>query len=74
MVGTVSKANFDFVRQFGGTPVEYGPGLLERVRAAATEGIATALDTVGNDEAGDVSLAPLTRRADPSAHAPGARS
>jgi NADPH2:quinone reductase len=57
MVGTVSKANFDFVRQFGGTPVEYGPGLLERVRAAATEGIATALDTVGNDEAGDVSLA-----------------
>jgi NADPH2:quinone reductase len=37
--------------------VEYGPGLLERVQAAAPEGIAAALDTVGSDEAGDVSLA-----------------
>jgi NADPH:quinone reductase len=36
--------------------VEYGPGLLERVRAAAPEGIAAALDTVGSDEAGDVPL------------------
>jgi NADPH:quinone reductase len=57
VVGTASKENFDFVRQFGGTPVEYGPGLLERVRAAAPEGVAAALDTVGSDEAGDVSLA-----------------
>jgi NADPH:quinone reductase len=57
VVGTASKENFDFVRRFGGTPVEYGPGLLERVRAAAPEGIAAALDTVGSDEAGDVSLA-----------------
>jgi NADPH:quinone reductase len=57
VVGTTSKANFDFVRQFGGAPVEYGPGLLERVRAAAPEGIAAALDTVGNDEAAGVSLA-----------------
>jgi NADPH:quinone reductase len=57
VVGTASKANFDFVAHFGGTPVEYGPGLLERVRAAAPEGIAAALDTVGSDEAGDVSLA-----------------
>jgi len=57
VVGTASPANFGFVRQFGGTPVEYGPGLLDRVRAAAPEGIAAALDTVGSDEAGDVSLA-----------------
>ncbi len=57
VVGTASKENFDVVRRFGGTPVEYGPGLLERVRAAAPEGIAAALDTVGSDEAGDVSLA-----------------
>jgi NADPH:quinone reductase len=57
VVGTASPANFEFVRRFGGMPVEYGPGLAERVRAAAPEGIAAALDTVGSQEAGDVSLA-----------------
>ena len=57
VVGTASPANFEFVRRFGGTPVEYGPGLAERIRAAAPEGIAAALDTVGSQEAGDVSLA-----------------
>jgi NADPH:quinone reductase len=57
VIGTASPANFDYVRRFGGTPAEYGPGLLDRVRAAAPEGIAAALDTVGSDEAGDVSLA-----------------
>jgi NADPH:quinone reductase len=57
VVGTASPADFEFVRRFGGTPVEYGPGLADRVRAAAPEGIAAALDTVGSAEAGDVSLA-----------------
>jgi NADPH:quinone reductase-like Zn-dependent oxidoreductase len=57
VVGTASPANFDFVRRYGGIPVEYGPGLLGRVRAAAPEAISAALDTVGSDEAGDVSLA-----------------
>jgi NADPH:quinone reductase len=57
VVGTAGVPDFDFVRKYGGTPVEYGPGLLERVRAAAPEGIAAALDTVGSQEAGDVSLA-----------------
>jgi NADPH2:quinone reductase len=57
VVGTASKANFGFVRRYGGTPVEYGPGLLERVREAAPGGVAAALDTMGSDEAGDVSLA-----------------
>jgi NADPH:quinone reductase len=57
VVGTASTANFDFVRRYGGVPVEYGPGLLERVRDVAPEGIAATLDTVGSDEAGDTSLA-----------------
>ena len=48
VVGTASPASFGFVRRFGGTPVEYGPGLLDRVRAAAPEGIAAALDTAGS--------------------------
>jgi NADPH:quinone reductase len=62
VVGTASRANFEFVRLFGGIPVEYGPGLLDRVRAAAPEGIAAALDTVGSEEAGDVSLALVASR------------
>ena len=62
VVGTASTENFDFVERFGGVPVEYGPGLLERVRAAAPDGVAAALDTVGSQEAGDVSLALVADR------------
>jgi len=62
VIGTASKANFEFVQFYGAIPVEYGPGLLERVRAAAPGGIAAALDTVGSDEAGDVSLALVADR------------
>jgi NADPH:quinone reductase len=62
VVGTAAKSNFEFVERFGGIPVEYGPGLLGRVRAAAPGGIAAALDTVGSDEAGDTSLALVTDR------------
>jgi NADPH:quinone reductase len=57
VVGTASPPNFDLVWRFGGIPVEYGPGLLDRVQAASPEGVAASLDTVGSDEAGDVSLA-----------------
>jgi NADPH2:quinone reductase len=57
VIGTASPANFSLVERFGGVPVEYGPGLLDRVLAAAPEGVAAALDTVGSGEAGDVSLA-----------------
>jgi NADPH:quinone reductase len=57
VIGTASASNFEFVERFGGIPVEYGSGLLDRVRDAAPEGIVAALDTVGSQEAGDVSLA-----------------
>jgi len=62
VVGTASPSNFGFVRRFGGIPVEYGPGLLDRVRAATPQGVAAALDTVGSQEAGDVSLALVADR------------
>jgi NADPH:quinone reductase-like Zn-dependent oxidoreductase len=55
-VGTASERSFETVRRFGGVPVAYGPGLADRVRAAAPEGISAAIDTVGTDEAVDVSL------------------
>jgi NADPH:quinone reductase len=62
VIGTASPANFAFVQRFGGVPVEYGPGLLDRVLAAAPEGVAAALDTVGSAEAGDASLAVVKDR------------
>jgi NADPH:quinone reductase len=55
-VGTASERNFDLVRRFGGEPVAYGDGLADRLRAVAPGGYAAALDTVGTDEAVDVSL------------------
>jgi NADPH:quinone reductase len=57
VIGTSSEARFDVVREFGGIPVKYGEGLEQRVLDAAPEGIAAAIDTVGTDEAIDVSLA-----------------
>jgi NADPH:quinone reductase len=57
VVGTASPARFEVVRRYGGEPVAYGDGLEERVRAAAPDGVAVALDCIGTDEALAVSLA-----------------
>lgn len=57
VVGTASPASHDVVSRFGGAPVAYGPGLEQRVRDLAPEGVVAALDCVGTDEAVDVSLA-----------------
>ncbi len=40
----------------GAEPVAYGPGLIDRVRALAPDGIDVALDTAGTDEAIDTSI------------------
>ncbi|WP_431247777.1 NADP-dependent oxidoreductase [Leifsonia xyli] len=56
VIGTAGENSFERVRRFGGLPVAYGPGLAERVTEAAQGPIAAALDTVGTDEAVDVSL------------------
>jgi NADPH2:quinone reductase len=63
VISTASPARFDEVRRFGGEPIEYGPGLVDRVRALAPDGVNVAFDTVGTDEAVDVSLALVTDRA-----------
>lgn len=62
VIGTAGEDRFDVVRQFGGEPVRYGDGLEERVRALAPEGFSAALDSVGTDEAIDVSLALVANR------------
>lgn len=51
VVATASPARHDRVRELGGIPVEYGDGLVERVRAVAPQGIDAVLDGAGTDEA-----------------------
>ena len=62
VIGTAHESDFDAVRDFGGIPVAYGRGLEERIRRAAPEGVDAAVDTVGVDEALDVSLALVADR------------
>lgn len=56
VIATASERRFDRVRELGATPVAYGPGLLERVREAAPQGITVAFDAAGTDEALETSL------------------
>jgi NADPH:quinone reductase-like Zn-dependent oxidoreductase len=62
VIGTASAHNADTVRARGATWVPYGDGLADRVRAVWPEGPTVALDTVGTDEAVDVSLALVADR------------
>jgi NADPH:quinone reductase len=55
VIGTADAKNFDHVIGYGGVPVRYGPGLEDRVRALAPNGVVAALDAVGSTEAIDVS-------------------
>ena len=52
VIGTASPANHDYLRSLGAEPVEYGPGLADRVRALAPGGVDAALDLVGGDAVG----------------------
>ncbi len=56
VVATAVPARHDFLRQLGAIPVEYGTGLMDRVRAVAPDGVDAALDLAGTDEALDVSF------------------
>lgn len=57
VIGTARSVNHEALVAYGAEPVEYGDGLLERVKALAPGGVDVAIDTVGTDEAVDVSLA-----------------
>jgi NADPH2:quinone reductase len=59
---TASPSRHDDLRALGGEPVAYGDGLLERVRELAPDGVDAAFDTVGSQEALDVSLALVANR------------
>lgn len=50
VVGTASERNHEYLRSIGAAPVTYGDGLLERVRAAAPQGVDAVLDASGRGE------------------------
>jgi NADPH:quinone reductase-like Zn-dependent oxidoreductase len=48
VIGTASQVNHDYLRSLGAEPVAYGEGMVDRVRAAAPEGVDVALDVAGS--------------------------
>jgi NADPH2:quinone reductase len=56
VIGTAAEHRHANLREYGIHPVTYGEGLADRVRQAAPDGVDAAIDTVGTDEAVDVSL------------------
>ncbi len=72
VIGTASEANHDHLRGLGATPVLYGEGLVDRVRAAAPDGVDAVFDAAGRGAMPDsIELRGGTSRivtiADPSA-------
>ncbi|MGV9852301.1 NADP-dependent oxidoreductase [Streptomyces sp. NPDC003442] len=51
VIGTASQSTFEFLRQLGAEPVAYGPGLADRVRMLAPDGVAAATDLFGTETA-----------------------
>jgi NADPH:quinone reductase-like Zn-dependent oxidoreductase len=47
VIGTASEAHQEDVRALGATPVVYGEGLVDRVRAVAPQGVDLAFETAG---------------------------
>lgn len=47
VIGTASAANHDYLRELGAEPVEYGDGLVDRVRELAPDGVDVVVDYVG---------------------------
>jgi hypothetical protein len=48
VIGAASEPDHEFLRSLAATPVRYGEGLLERVRAVAPPGVDLAPDTAGH--------------------------
>jgi len=61
-IATASPSKHELLTGLGAIPVAYGEGLVDRVRAAAPDGIDAALDLIGTDEAIDVSLQLVANR------------
>ncbi len=51
VIGTASQSTFEFLRQLGAEAVAYGPGLADRVRTLAPDGVTAATDLFGTETA-----------------------
>lgn len=49
VIGTASATNHGFLRSLGVIPIAYGPGLVDRLREAAPQGISAVLDNAGEE-------------------------
>jgi NADPH:quinone reductase-like Zn-dependent oxidoreductase len=49
VIGTASPGRFDYVRSLGAEPVEYGDGLVARVRDVTPDGVDVVLDLIGGE-------------------------
>jgi NADPH:quinone reductase-like Zn-dependent oxidoreductase len=59
VIASASEANHDYLREVGATPVLYGPGVAERVRAAAGGPVDAVFDVAGKTPVEDlISLVP----------------
>jgi NADPH:quinone reductase-like Zn-dependent oxidoreductase len=54
VVASASEANHDYLREIGATPVLYGEGVAERVRAAAGGPVDAVFDVAGKTPIGDL--------------------
>ncbi|WP_180115432.1 NADP-dependent oxidoreductase [Acinetobacter sp. YH12140] len=57
VVATASAANQDYIRKLGATPVTYGEGLVERLKAVHPTPFDVSIDMIGSEEATQTSLA-----------------
>jgi len=57
VIGTASPESFDHLRQLGVIPVQYGPGLEERLARIAPDGVDVELDHRGDDAIANVDSA-----------------
>jgi NADPH2:quinone reductase len=49
VVGTASPGKHELIARFGGVPVAYGDGVVERIREAAPDGVDAVFDLAGGD-------------------------
>jgi NADPH:quinone reductase-like Zn-dependent oxidoreductase len=54
VIGTAGEANQDFVRSLGAQPTLHGPGLADRVRELASNGVDGGVDTAGKGSVRDL--------------------
>lgn len=62
VIGTGDPTNHEYLVDLGAVPVGYGPGLVDRVRAAAHGNLTAAIDAAGTREALDASVALIRDR------------